>query len=165
MQACLFLCSFLLPDSCRLRSEPMSFFQGIKLVMGHGPYAKLVMVFLFTSLGFMVRIESVTHMTVQSQRDDLVSMKLSFLFIPSQCIKYSRWYVAPLQSGRVDRSTGNELLWMGPAAKCNLLYQSIWWSVHYIYNIITAIRHPFSAGYNLQTSNSCFLQCKWSLVT
>ena len=33
----------------------MSFFQGIKLVMGHGPYAKLVMVFLFTSLGFMVR--------------------------------------------------------------------------------------------------------------
>ncbi|XP_047460820.1 sodium-dependent lysophosphatidylcholine symporter 1-B [Mugil cephalus] len=41
-------------DSCRLRSEPMSFFQGIKLVMGHGPYAKLVMVFLFTSLGFML---------------------------------------------------------------------------------------------------------------
>lgn len=67
MQACLFVCSFLLPDSCRLRSEPMSFFQGIKLVMGHGPYAKLVMVFLFTSLGFMVRIESVTHMTVVSK--------------------------------------------------------------------------------------------------
>lgn len=34
----------------------MSFFQGIKLVMGHGPYAKLVMVFLFTSLGFMVSL-------------------------------------------------------------------------------------------------------------
>lgn len=33
----------------------MSFFQGIRLVMGHGPYAKLVMVFLFTSLAFMVR--------------------------------------------------------------------------------------------------------------
>uniref|UniRef100_A0A8D0DDD6 MFSD2 lysolipid transporter A, lysophospholipid b n=1 Tax=Sander lucioperca TaxID=283035 RepID=A0A8D0DDD6_SANLU len=41
-------------ESCRPRSEPMGFFQGIKLVMGHGPYAKLVMVFLFTSLGFMV---------------------------------------------------------------------------------------------------------------
>ncbi|KAF7656809.1 hypothetical protein LDENG_00035690 [Lucifuga dentata] len=41
-------------ESCRLRSEPMSFFQGIKLVMGHGPYAKLVTVFLFTSLGFML---------------------------------------------------------------------------------------------------------------
>ncbi|KAA8586137.1 hypothetical protein FQN60_007706 [Etheostoma spectabile] len=41
-------------ESCRPRSEPMGFFQGIKLVMGHGPYAKLVMVFLFTSLGFML---------------------------------------------------------------------------------------------------------------
>ncbi|XP_072303744.1 sodium-dependent lysophosphatidylcholine symporter 1-B [Eucyclogobius newberryi] len=41
-------------DSCRPKSEPMSFFQGIRLVMGYGPYAKLVMVFLFTSLGFML---------------------------------------------------------------------------------------------------------------
>ncbi|XP_049606306.1 sodium-dependent lysophosphatidylcholine symporter 1-B [Syngnathus scovelli] len=41
-------------ESSRPKSEPLSFFQGIKLVMGHGPYAKLVMVFLFTSLGFML---------------------------------------------------------------------------------------------------------------
>lgn len=41
-------------ESSRPRSEPMSFFQGIKLVMGYGPYAKLVMGFLFTSLGFML---------------------------------------------------------------------------------------------------------------
>ncbi|XP_034016380.1 sodium-dependent lysophosphatidylcholine symporter 1-B [Thalassophryne amazonica] len=41
-------------ESCRLRSEPMSFLEGIKLVMGFGPYAKLVMVFLFTSLAFML---------------------------------------------------------------------------------------------------------------
>ncbi|XP_020498829.1 sodium-dependent lysophosphatidylcholine symporter 1-B isoform X1 [Labrus bergylta] len=41
-------------ESCRPRSEPMAFFEGIKLVMGHGPYAKLVMVFLFTSLAFML---------------------------------------------------------------------------------------------------------------
>ncbi|KAM9838237.1 sodium-dependent lysophosphatidylcholine symporter 1-B [Aulostomus maculatus] len=41
-------------ESCRPRNEPMSFFQGIRLVMGHGPYAKLVMVFLFTSLAFML---------------------------------------------------------------------------------------------------------------
>lgn len=47
--------SFLFSESSRPRSEPMSFFQGIKLVMGYGPYAKLVMAFLFTSLGFMVR--------------------------------------------------------------------------------------------------------------
>lgn len=61
---CIFVHSLVLvlfPESCRPRSEPMSFFQGIKLVMGHGPYAKLVMVFLFTSLAFMVRIETHTH--------------------------------------------------------------------------------------------------------
>uniref|UniRef100_A0A3Q3JXB5 Major facilitator superfamily (MFS) profile domain-containing protein n=1 Tax=Monopterus albus TaxID=43700 RepID=A0A3Q3JXB5_MONAL len=38
----------------RPRLEPMGFFQGIKLVMGFGPYAKLVSVFLFTSLAFML---------------------------------------------------------------------------------------------------------------
>ncbi|KAK6327969.1 hypothetical protein J4Q44_G00036150 [Coregonus suidteri] len=36
------------------RSELMSFWQGIRLVMGHGPYVKLVMGFLFTSLAFML---------------------------------------------------------------------------------------------------------------
>ncbi|XP_051948984.1 sodium-dependent lysophosphatidylcholine symporter 1-B-like [Xyrauchen texanus] len=41
-------------ETCRIRSEPMSFFQGIRMVMGHGPYAKLVMGFLFTSMAFML---------------------------------------------------------------------------------------------------------------
>uniref|UniRef100_A0A9R1SK52 MFSD2 lysolipid transporter A, lysophospholipid b n=2 Tax=Cyprinus carpio TaxID=7962 RepID=A0A9R1SK52_CYPCA len=40
-------------ETCRVRTEPMPFFQGIRMVMGHGPYAKLVMGFLFTSLAFM----------------------------------------------------------------------------------------------------------------
>uniref|UniRef100_A0A673FXU7 Sodium-dependent lysophosphatidylcholine symporter 1-B n=1 Tax=Sinocyclocheilus rhinocerous TaxID=307959 RepID=A0A673FXU7_9TELE len=44
---------FFLTETCRVRTEPMSFFQGIRMVMGHGPYAKLVMGFLFTSLAFM----------------------------------------------------------------------------------------------------------------
>uniref|UniRef100_A0A4W5N982 MFSD2 lysolipid transporter A, lysophospholipid b n=1 Tax=Hucho hucho TaxID=62062 RepID=A0A4W5N982_9TELE len=35
-------------------NERMSFFQGIGLVMGHGPYVRLVMGFLFTSLAFML---------------------------------------------------------------------------------------------------------------
>lgn len=38
----------------------MSFFQSIKLVMGHGPYVKLVGAFLFTSLAFMVRADTVS---------------------------------------------------------------------------------------------------------
>ncbi|XP_077599925.1 sodium-dependent lysophosphatidylcholine symporter 1-B [Stigmatopora nigra] len=56
-----FLCAIVLfcgvreqKESSRPKSEPLSFFQGIKLVMGYGPYAKLVMVFLFTSLAFML---------------------------------------------------------------------------------------------------------------
>lgn len=54
------LCLFLHPlhsEYCRQGSERTSFFQGIKLVMGHGPYVKLVTGFLFTSLAFMVRID------------------------------------------------------------------------------------------------------------
>lgn len=32
----------------------MPFFQGLRLVMSHGPYVKLIAGFLFTSLAFMV---------------------------------------------------------------------------------------------------------------
>ncbi|XP_015242640.1 sodium-dependent lysophosphatidylcholine symporter 1-B [Cyprinodon tularosa] len=41
-------------ETIGIRSKPMPFFQGIKMVMGYGPYAKLVMGFLFTSLAFML---------------------------------------------------------------------------------------------------------------
>uniref|UniRef100_A0A8C9UBQ1 MFSD2 lysolipid transporter A, lysophospholipid n=1 Tax=Serinus canaria TaxID=9135 RepID=A0A8C9UBQ1_SERCA len=42
-------------ESCELQSdEPVSFFQGLKLVMNHGPYIKLIAGFLFTSLAFML---------------------------------------------------------------------------------------------------------------
>uniref|UniRef100_A0A8C9TD77 MFSD2 lysolipid transporter A, lysophospholipid b n=1 Tax=Scleropages formosus TaxID=113540 RepID=A0A8C9TD77_SCLFO len=50
------LCAIILfSELVRPKSEPpMSFIQGLRLVMGHGPYAKLVMGFLFTSLAFML---------------------------------------------------------------------------------------------------------------
>ncbi|KFV75092.1 Major facilitator superfamily domain-containing protein 2A, partial [Dryobates pubescens] len=42
-------------ESSQLQSEePGSFFQGLKLVMNHGAYIKLIAGFLFTSLAFMV---------------------------------------------------------------------------------------------------------------
>ncbi|NXE71304.1 NLS1 protein, partial [Calcarius ornatus] len=42
-------------EACELQSdEPVSFFQGLKLVMNHGPYIKLIAGFLFTSLAFML---------------------------------------------------------------------------------------------------------------
>ncbi|XP_071073630.1 sodium-dependent lysophosphatidylcholine symporter 1 isoform X3 [Dasypus novemcinctus] len=36
------------------QKEPMSFFRGLRLVMSHGPYVKLIAGFLFTSLAFML---------------------------------------------------------------------------------------------------------------
>lgn len=36
------------------QAESMPFFQGLRLVMSHGPYVKLIAGFLFTSLAFMV---------------------------------------------------------------------------------------------------------------
>ncbi|EMP28449.1 Major facilitator superfamily domain-containing protein 2A [Chelonia mydas] len=42
-------------DASQLQSdEPISFFQGLKLVMKHGAYIKLITGFLFTSLAFML---------------------------------------------------------------------------------------------------------------
>uniref|UniRef100_A0A096MGY1 MFSD2 lysolipid transporter A, lysophospholipid b n=1 Tax=Poecilia formosa TaxID=48698 RepID=A0A096MGY1_POEFO len=41
-------------EATGIRSKPMPFLKGIKMVMGYGPYAKLVMGFLFTSLAFML---------------------------------------------------------------------------------------------------------------
>ncbi|XP_075853083.1 sodium-dependent lysophosphatidylcholine symporter 1 isoform X2 [Microcebus murinus] len=36
------------------QAEPISFFRGLRLVMSHGPYIKLIAGFLFTSLAFML---------------------------------------------------------------------------------------------------------------
>ena len=55
---CVCLCVCVLcvsPESSQMKSKPITFCQGMRLVMGHGPYIKLVLGFLFTSLAFMVR--------------------------------------------------------------------------------------------------------------
>lgn len=41
-------------ENTRKRSQLLTFRQGLWLVMSHGPYIKLVIGFLFTSLAFMV---------------------------------------------------------------------------------------------------------------
>ncbi|XP_028995824.1 sodium-dependent lysophosphatidylcholine symporter 1-B-like [Betta splendens] len=41
-------------DTRRKNSDPLSFLQGLMMVLRHGPYAKLVIGFLFTSLAFML---------------------------------------------------------------------------------------------------------------
>ncbi|XP_072226474.1 sodium-dependent lysophosphatidylcholine symporter 1-B [Leuresthes tenuis] len=82
-------------DSCRIRTEPMSFFQGIKLVMGHGPYAKLVMVFLFTSLGFML-LEGNFALFCSSTlgfRNDFQNILLVIMLSATLAIPFWQWFL------------------------------------------------------------------------
>ncbi|XP_060948432.1 sodium-dependent lysophosphatidylcholine symporter 1-B [Limanda limanda] len=82
-------------DSCRPRSEPVGFFQGIKLVMGHGPYAKLVMVFLFTSLGFML-LEGNFALFCSSTlgfRNDFQNILLVIMLSATLAIPFWQWFL------------------------------------------------------------------------
>lgn len=82
-------------DSSRLRSEPMGFFQGIKLVMGHGPYAKLVMVFLFTSLAFML-LEGNFALFCSSTlgfRNDFQNILLVIMLSATLAIPFWQWFL------------------------------------------------------------------------
>lgn len=82
-------------ESCRPRSEPMGFFQGIKLVMGHGPYAKLVMVFLFTSLGFML-LEGNFALFCRSTlgfRNDFQNILLVIMLSATLAIPFWQWFL------------------------------------------------------------------------
>uniref|UniRef100_A0AAQ5Z0K5 Major facilitator superfamily domain containing 2A n=1 Tax=Amphiprion ocellaris TaxID=80972 RepID=A0AAQ5Z0K5_AMPOC len=77
------------------QSEPMSFFQGIKLVMGHGPYAKLVMVFLFTSLAFML-LEGNFALFCSSTlgfRNDFQNILLAIMLSATLAIPFWQWFL------------------------------------------------------------------------
>ncbi|CAL8372457.1 unnamed protein product [Boreogadus saida] len=82
-------------ESCRPRSEPMSFFQGMRLVMGHGPYAKLVMGFLFTSLAFML-LEGNFALFCSSTlgfRDDFQNILLVIMLSATLAIPFWQWFL------------------------------------------------------------------------
>uniref|UniRef100_A0A3P8VKU6 MFSD2 lysolipid transporter A, lysophospholipid b n=1 Tax=Cynoglossus semilaevis TaxID=244447 RepID=A0A3P8VKU6_CYNSE len=83
-------------ESVRVRTEPMSFFRGIKLVMGHGPYAKLVMVFLFTSLGFML-LEGNFALFCSSTlgfRNDFQNILLIIMLFATLAIPAWQWFLS-----------------------------------------------------------------------
>ncbi|XP_034090937.1 sodium-dependent lysophosphatidylcholine symporter 1-B [Gymnodraco acuticeps] len=82
-------------DSCRPRSEPMGFFQGIRLVMGHGPYVKLIMVFLFTSLAFML-LEGNFALFCSSTlgfRNDFQNILLVIMLSATLAIPFWQWFL------------------------------------------------------------------------
>ncbi|XP_037330541.2 sodium-dependent lysophosphatidylcholine symporter 1-B isoform X1 [Pungitius pungitius] len=82
-------------DSSRPKSEPMGFFQGIRVVMGHGPYAKLVMVFLFTSLGFTL-LEGNFALFCSSTlgfRNDFQNILLVIMLSATLAIPFWQWFL------------------------------------------------------------------------
>uniref|UniRef100_A0A8D3BTV2 MFSD2 lysolipid transporter A, lysophospholipid b n=1 Tax=Scophthalmus maximus TaxID=52904 RepID=A0A8D3BTV2_SCOMX len=89
------LCAVVLFFGVREQKEPMSFFQGIKLVMGHGPYAKLVMGFLFTSLAFML-LEGNFALFCSSTlgfRNDFQNILLVIMLSASLTIPFWQWFL------------------------------------------------------------------------
>ncbi|CAL8294667.1 unnamed protein product [Merluccius merluccius] len=82
-------------ESSRPRSQPMSFFQGMKLVMKHGPYAKLVMGFLFTSLAFML-MEGNFALFCSSTlgfRDSFQNILLIIMVSATLAIPFWQWFL------------------------------------------------------------------------
>ncbi|XP_022538916.2 sodium-dependent lysophosphatidylcholine symporter 1-B [Astyanax mexicanus] len=82
-------------DTCRVRTEPMSFFQGIRMVMGHGPYAKLVMGFLFTSLAFMLLEGNFALFCCYTLgfRDDFQNILLVIMLSATLTIPFWQWFL------------------------------------------------------------------------
>uniref|UniRef100_A0A8C7HKC1 MFSD2 lysolipid transporter A, lysophospholipid b n=1 Tax=Oncorhynchus kisutch TaxID=8019 RepID=A0A8C7HKC1_ONCKI len=82
-------------ESSRPRSERMSFWQGIRLVMGHGPYVKLVMGFLFTSLAFMLLEGNFALFCCYTLglRNDFQNILLVIMLAATLTIPFWQWFL------------------------------------------------------------------------
>ncbi|KAK5621359.1 Sodium-dependent lysophosphatidylcholine symporter 1-B [Crenichthys baileyi] len=82
-------------EATGIRSKPMPFLQGIKMVMGYGPYAKLVMGFLFTSLAFML-LEGNFALFCSSTlgfRNDFQNILLVIMLSATLAIPFWQWFL------------------------------------------------------------------------
>ncbi|XP_065150629.1 sodium-dependent lysophosphatidylcholine symporter 1-B [Paramisgurnus dabryanus] len=82
-------------ETCRVRTQPMSFVQGIRMVMGYGPYAKLVMGFLFTSLAFMLLEGNFALFCSYTLgfRDDFQNILLVIMLSATLAIPFWQWFL------------------------------------------------------------------------
>ncbi|MBN3320558.1 NLS1B protein, partial [Atractosteus spatula] len=83
-------------DAGRHKSEkPMTFFQGMRLVMGHGPYAKLVIGFLFTSLAFMLLEGNFALFCSYTLgfRNDFQNILLAIMLSATLSIPFWQWFL------------------------------------------------------------------------
>ncbi|XP_053348403.1 sodium-dependent lysophosphatidylcholine symporter 1-B [Clarias gariepinus] len=82
-------------ERSKVRTDRVSFFRGICLVMGHGPYAKLVMGFLFTSLAFMLLEGNFALFCSYTLgfRDDFQNVLLVVMFSATLAIPFWQWFL------------------------------------------------------------------------
>uniref|UniRef100_A0A3Q2TUD4 MFSD2 lysolipid transporter A, lysophospholipid b n=1 Tax=Fundulus heteroclitus TaxID=8078 RepID=A0A3Q2TUD4_FUNHE len=82
-------------EAVGIRSKPVSFFEGIKMVMGYGPYAKLVMGFLFTSLAFMLLEGNFALFCSYTLgfRDDFQNILLVIMISATLAIPFWQWFL------------------------------------------------------------------------
>ncbi|XP_053191343.1 sodium-dependent lysophosphatidylcholine symporter 1-B-like [Scomber japonicus] len=82
-------------DTGRKKTEPLGFCQGLRVVMSHGPYVKLVTGFLFTSLAFMLLEGNfalfITH--ALGHRNDYQNILLVIMVSGTLTIPWWQWFL------------------------------------------------------------------------
>ncbi|XP_063311493.1 sodium-dependent lysophosphatidylcholine symporter 1 isoform X1 [Pelobates fuscus] len=83
-------------DSSKLlNDQPVSFFRGLKLVMSHGPYVKLVTAFLFTSMAFMM-VEGNFALFLKYAlgfRNDFQNILLAVMLSATLAVPFWQWFL------------------------------------------------------------------------
>lgn len=96
------LCAFVLffglrekKDSGSTDFKPTSLFEGIKLVLGFGPYAKLLMVFLFTSSAFLLLEGNVALFCIYTLgfKNDFQNILLVIMLSAAFSIPIWQWFL------------------------------------------------------------------------
>uniref|UniRef100_A0A8C5CJG2 Sodium-dependent lysophosphatidylcholine symporter 1 n=1 Tax=Gadus morhua TaxID=8049 RepID=A0A8C5CJG2_GADMO len=79
----------------RNKAKPITFCQGLRLVMGHGPYVKLVLGFLFISLAFMLMEGNFALFLTYAldHREDFQNILLVIMLSGTISIPFWQWFL------------------------------------------------------------------------
>ncbi|XP_037551293.1 sodium-dependent lysophosphatidylcholine symporter 1-B-like isoform X1 [Nematolebias whitei] len=82
-------------ESMRKTSEPLTFRQGMLLILSHGPYIKLLVGFLFTSLGFMLLEGNFALFITYAlgHREDFQNILLVIMLSGTLTIPWWQWFL------------------------------------------------------------------------
>uniref|UniRef100_A0A8C5ADL8 Sodium-dependent lysophosphatidylcholine symporter 1-B n=1 Tax=Gadus morhua TaxID=8049 RepID=A0A8C5ADL8_GADMO len=83
------------PDISQKKAKPITFCQGLRLVMGHGPYVKLVLGFLFISLAFMLMEGNFALFLTYAldHREDFQNILLVIMLSGTISIPFWQWFL------------------------------------------------------------------------